>query len=177
MHTDRPCCGTDPPAILVLSRLVWDSVLNSLLSAPVQNLSGAKANDCSKIAWVSVWRSRHQQDILRGSDKQTLLTWPCQNLIPKPQRWNAVSHFHCLPGCWMFHDILALATGGLKLLFLMAGEYTDPASAHTQLYQEEGREPTWVSLKHRERHSLPLLWTAHKAACCTKYCIPPGLTD
>lgn len=133
LHTDSPCPGTGPPTIPVLSGLVWDSALNSFVSVPVQNLRGVKGTDCSKIVWIGLWRSLHQQDILRGSDKQTLLTWPCENLIPKLWRWNAVSHFHCLPGWWMFHDILSLEIGGLKLVFLMVGECTDSASAHMQL--------------------------------------------
>lgn len=101
-HTDWPCSWTGLPATPVLSHLVWDAVLNSFVSVPVQRLSGVKVTDCSETVWMSLWGSLHQQDILRGSDKQTLLPWTCQSLIPKLQRWNAISCFHCLPDWWIF---------------------------------------------------------------------------
>lgn len=71
-------------------------------SVPVQSLRGLKVTEWSKTVWMSLWGSLHQQDILRGSDKQTPLPWTCQSLIPKLQWWNAISHFHYLPVCWIF---------------------------------------------------------------------------
>lgn len=142
VDTAWPCSWTGIPGTPDLSCLVWDSVLSSFVSAPVQSLSGLKVTDCSETVWISLWGSLHQQDFLGGSDKQILLPWTCQSLIPELQRWNAISHFHYLPICWIFMTFYVWKQEAEKLQFLMASEFRLCFSPYAE------------SLKHRERHSL-----------------------